>query len=279
MTEFEKALQECLQDLERGAASVDECLRRYPGYAQQLEPILLASARLERAGEMQVSGAFKARGRSRLVQEMRAHPRTSRREPVGARSRLTFMRLVVGIAAVLLALLATGTAYAQSALPGQMFYGWKIASENAWRAVSADPVGADLVIAERRTGELVAVKDDPAARAQALEAYLETVDRLQSQAGIEDQLRVTSTLDSQRAVLKKLGILLAPPDPAAVPSGEATPTPSATPLSIAQTPGSDLTAVPSLTPTVPPSATEIILPTIEVPPELVPTIHIPPPIR
>lgn len=272
MTEFEKALQECLQDLERGVASVDECLRRYPGYAQQLEPILLASARLAHAGEMQVSGTFKARVRSRLVQEMQARPRKR------VRSGLTFIRLAVGFAAVLLALLATGTVYAQGALPGETLYGWKIASENAWRAVSADPVGADLVIAERRTSELVAVKDDPAARAQALQAYLETVDRLQSQAGIEDQIRVTSTLDSQRAILKKLGILLASPDPAVV-VPEAVP-PTATPLPAGQTPGLDPNTLPSLTPTaLPPSPTEIIFPTIDIPPELVPTIHVPPPIR
>lgn len=270
MTEFEKILQECLHDLEQGACSLEECLSRHPDYARQLEPVLLASTRLTRAGEMQVSEAFKARVRSRLVQEMYSHPHKS------VRPTFTFMRPAVGFAAILLALLVTGTAYAQNTLPGESLYGWKLASENAWRTVSSDPVGTDLVIAERRVDELIAVKDDPAARAQALEAYLETVARLRSQAGAQDD-RILPALDSQTAILKKLGILQSRTHPAVMPPEEATPTPNTTPLPTGQTPRLDPTVLP-LTPTLPPSP-EIILPTIDVPPELVPTIHIPPPIR
>jgi hypothetical protein len=192
----------------------------------------------------------------------------------------------VGLAAVLLALLVTGTAYAQSTLPGDALYGWKLASEDAWRAVSADPVETDLVIAERRVNELTVVGDDPALRAQTLESYFETVARLRSQTGTEDEPRITQTLDSQIAKLKKLGILISQSDPASLPSDEPLP-PTVTPLPTlpgliptAQTP-------PKFTPTIeippaidpPAEVPPAILPTVEIPPELFPTFEIPPPIR
>jgi hypothetical protein len=276
MTEFEQVLQECLHDLEYGNASVDECLLRHPEYSQQLGPILFASESLGRAGQAHVSEAFKARVRARLIEGMYAHPRRS------ARSGLIFVRLAVSFAVVLLALLVTGTAYAQSTLPGNMFYGWKLASENAWRAVSTDPVETDLQIAERRVNELVAVRDDPELRSQTLQEYFETVNRLRSQTDPEDDLRIVQTLDSQIAKLKKLGILLSQVDPASLPSDEPVPpTPmlqGVTPT--AQTP-SKLTPTieipPAINPTVefPPAG----IPTIEIPPELIPTFEIPPPIR
>jgi hypothetical protein len=229
----------------------------------------LADRQLERLSQTRFSEAFQARVRTRLMQELRAHPRR--------RSGFPFLRLAAGFAVVLLALLGTGTAYAQRALPGETFYPWKLASENAWRAVSSDPVGADLVIAERRVDELTVVSDDPALRAQTLETYLETVARLRSEAGAQDEIRIVQTLDSQAAVLKKLGILLARPTPDILPSEESASTPTASPMPTVQTPGLDPTALPSLTPTVevPPE----IFPTMDIPPELVPTFEIPPPVR
>lgn len=280
MTEFEEVLQECLHDLEQGAASVDECLGRHPEYAWELRSILLASESLERAGRAHLSEAFRARVRARLMQAISAHPRRA------ARPGFTFIRLVVGLAAVLLALLVTGTAYAQSTLPGEALYGWKLASENAWRAVSPDPVETDILIAERRVDELVVVRDDPALRAQTLESYFETVARLRSQAGTEDETRIVPALNSQMERLKKLGILLSQTDPATLPSDEPIP-PTTTPLPTMQTPQITLTDLPTITPTVqvPPKIVPTIeippevIPTAEIPPELVPTFEIPPPIR
>jgi hypothetical protein len=276
MTEFEEVLQECLRDLEQGTASVDDCLSRHPQYAPELEPLLFTSTRLTRAGEMHVSDAFRARVRTRLVREMHAYPR----QP--ARSGMPFLRLAVGFAVVLLALLGTGTAYAQGSLPGEPFYAWKLASEDAWRAVSSDPVETDLRIAERRVSELTAVSADPGLRAQTLEAYLETVARLRSQGSPEDQIRILRTLDSQAAILKKLGIFNSQSNPATPPPLEPTafPTPSATPLPLlptVQTPHVLPTDLPPVLPTDedPPD----ILPTVDIPPELVPTIEVPPPIR
>lgn len=258
MTEFEQVLQECLHDLERGASSLDECLNRHPGHAQQLRPILLANAYLERGRQMQPSGAFKARVRAKLTQEMQAYPQKS------TRSGLLFMRLATSFAVIVLALLITATAYAQSALPGDLFYGWKRASENVWRAVSPDPVGTDLMLADRRVDELIAVANEPALRSQVWAAYLEVISRLRSEMDAENAARILSALNSQLEELNSSGILVPQPDQDVLPQLDE--------------PTLNPTTIPLLTPELPqiaPTDLPQIDPTVEVPTIPVPTIGIP----
>jgi hypothetical protein len=294
MTEFETALQDCLRDLEQGNSNVDECLHRYPNYAQQLEPVLLTSAYLQRGREARPSAAFKARVRTKLIQQMYARPRKP------ARTGFMFMRLVGSLAVVILSLLAVGTAYAQSALPGNPFYGWKLASENVWRSVSPDPIGTDLAIAERRLNELIAVNQDTALSSQALKAYLAVVHRLKSEVNAENQTRILEILASQAEELNRSGIPLPPTDQNIAPVVEPTlipiSTPAVTPLPILETPQVNLTDVPQIIPTVevPPQIVPTvrvpsqpiptikvpsgIVPTVQDPPKIIPTLEIPPPI-
>jgi hypothetical protein len=287
MTEFEKILEQCLIDLEMGIANVDECLSRYPGHALQLRPVLLTHTSLEHVGEMQPSAAFKARVRARLTQQMQAHPRKSRA------LNFVFMRLAVNLAIILLALLTVGTAYAQSALPGDTFYAWKLSSENAWRAISSDPVGTDLAIAERRKSELIAVSHDPVLQAQALEAYLEVAARLKSEMNVENEALILQTLDSQAEDLEELGISVPQIIHEEVPHQieEILPTlvnPIETLLPVTEIPQVNPTlpaSTPSAPEVIPPLLTELppvnptdlpeVIPTIQVPPEVLPTIQIP----
>jgi hypothetical protein len=269
MNEFEKILQECLLALERGDSNVDECLRRYPGYASQLRPVLLTSLDLDRGREARPSAAFKTRVRSKLKQEMQVHPRKR------ARFNFMFMRLATSFATILLALFAAGTAYAQNALPGETFYGWKLASENLWRAVSPDPVETDLALAGRRAAELIAIGNDSEQSAWVLEAYLEVTNRLQLEMDAGNEARIRSILNSQIDELVGAGILLQQPDQNSVPAwDELTPVPTQMPL---QTP-----AIPVVKPTLPVSTSIPVEETIEIIPtglpKLVPTIEVPPPI-
>ena len=273
MTEFETALQECLHDVEQGNSSVDECLMRYPNYARQLEPVLLTSAYLQHGREARPSVAFKARVRTKLVQQMYAHPRKP------TRSNFVFMRVAVSLAALVLVLLIAGTAYAQGVLPGNAFYPWKLASENAWRTVSSDPVETDLAIAERRMDELIAVRNHPVLYSQVLEAYLEVTDRLKSEINAENEARILAVLDSQIKELNQSGVLPEQPNQNILPQFEEptlTPTaaPTATPLPILVTPQVNPTDLPNIVPTiqVPPE----IIPTTEASPKIIPTIEIPP---
>jgi hypothetical protein len=257
MTEFEQVLEECLRDLEQGASTLDECLARHPGHAAQLGPILLAAARLEQGREVRPSAAFKARTRLRLTQHMQAHPRKR------ARFNSTSMRFAASLAAILLALLVTGTAYAQDALPGDVFYSWKLASESTWRAFSTDHVRTDLAIANRRINEMNAVSDDPLLSAEALKGYHEVVARLESELGPETLKSILPAIEPGEQLEESTStpIPLFTPTPSPSPSDEVddivTPQPGST--------------------NVPPPALPKILPTRVR--KLIPTIQIPPPIR
>ncbi len=273
MTEFEKALQECLHDVEQGHSSVDECLTRYPEYARQLEPVLLTSAYLQHGREARPSAAFKARVRTKLVQQMYAQSRKT------ARPRFMFMRLAGSLATVILALLIAGTVYAQGALPGNPFYPWKLASENVWRAASSDAVGADLMIAERRMDELITVRNDPVQYAQALKAYLEVSTRLKSEIDPGNEVRILTVLDAQIEELDQSGVTLPPTDQNVLPpSDEPTLVPLSTstaiPLPVLETPQVNPTDLPHIVPTI--QVPSEIIPSKVVSPKIIPTIEIPP---
>jgi len=254
MNEFEKVLQECLLALDQGDSTLDECLSRHPRYASQLEPILLTSLDLDRGREARPSAAFKARIRARVTQEMRTHPRRS------VRFNFMFMRAAMSLAVIVLALLVTGTAYAQSALPGETFYSWKLASESIWRAVTPDPVGADLAIAWRRAAELITTANNPEQRTQILDAYLEVTSRLELEMNAGNEARIRSALESQMEELNNAGISLPPLDQTLPPAFDE-PSPTQTPLPVP--------VLPQLKPTLPIStALPRILPTIEIPPPI-----------
>jgi hypothetical protein len=273
MTEFEEVLQECLRDLEENTSSIGECLDSYPQYARELEPVLLTSLYLARGREARVSDVFKARVRARLVQGMQARPR----KPV--RSGFLFMRLLTGLAIILLALLAGGTVYAQNALPGDAFYSWKLASENAWRTISPDPVGTDIAIAERRVDELIAVGDEPVLYAEVLKAYVEVTARLRNEMTAETKAVILAALETQSEELNQSGVILPQSGSEILPPHEQ-PTlapvsaPTATPLPILQTPRVEPTDAPQIVPTVP--APPEIVPTNQNLPEVIPSIEVPP---
>jgi hypothetical protein len=283
MTEFEKVLAECLRELEQGVSSVDECLRRYPGHALQLEPVLLTVAYLQHGREARPSAAFNARVRAKLIQGMQTHPQKT------ISFDFMFMRPAASLLVIVLAFVITGTAYAQSALPGDTFYAWKLASENTWRAVSPDPVKTDLALANRRVDELIAVRDDPALHAEALQGYLEVTARLKSEMNAENEARILPALESQIEELNDAGIPVPQLDQNVPPQlGEPLPTPVETRLPVPEIPQVNPTSPaptePALLPELPPVIpTELpnIVPTVQAPPniiptDLIPTIDIPP---
>jgi hypothetical protein len=259
MTEFEQVLEQCLDALEGGASNVDECLARHPEHAAQLKPVLLIAAGLEQGRTVEPSAAFKARARARLTLHMQAHPRQSRGPG------FAFWRFAAGLAMILLALLATGTVYAQRALPGDLFYEWKLFSERAWRAVSPDPIRTDLLIANRRIDELNAVANDPLLHALALAGYHEALTRLQAELDAQTLEQILPQIDvEQMPIETPEGMVptLLPSNPTAVfiptlPTEAVVPTQ----LEVINTP---LPSVPEVNRTARPE----IVPTIEIPPLL-----------
>ena len=259
MTDFEQILEECLDDLQQGASNVDECLARHPRHALQLRPILLTAERLEEGRAIRPSAVFKARARAKLTQHMHAHPRK------GALFNFTLMQLAASLAIIVLALLATGTTYAQSALPGDSLYQWKLASERVWRAVSPHPFETDIAIANRRIEEMNALADDPIRKALALEGYQEVLTRLEAELDAETLKQILPVIEvEQQSIEDSVQPITTP-----LPGVTVTPQPASTDA-----------LLPTL-PNIPPTSIPKVIPTIQIPPsipKIIPTIQIPLPV-
>jgi hypothetical protein len=207
MNDLEQVLENCLKRLTEGRSTVEECLSSYPEHAAQLEPLLQnASGLMQARREIHVSPIFKSRGRAKLTLHMLDHPQQ--------RSRRAFpfawRHFAVTTAVLMLALLSAGTVRAQSALPGDLFYSWKITSERLWRGISSDEGHVDLILAERRIREIVATADDPdhRNRNRAMHGYEEVLIRLQSGGKVDSEGEILSTLQSNQKSLKDAGLVV-----------------------------------------------------------------------
>jgi len=210
--DLEGILDACLSDIQRGASTLEECLARHPEHAAQLRPLLQAAARVQRGVRKQdPSPAFKARARAGITRHMQAHPR----QKSGGLSM--FGRLSLGFTALVCTLLISGTAYAQSVLPGSSFYPWKLASERVWRAVSADPVSTDIRVLNRRANEWIAVANDPALSPKALERYHEAEVTLKSAVNETTETRILLVIESNKRLLEDSGVWINPPELESVP--------------------------------------------------------------
>ncbi|MGE5251549.1 MAG: hypothetical protein ACM3QS_15210 [Bacteroidota bacterium] len=195
----------CLEEI-AGGVMPEECLVRYPDYAAQLEPLLRTAGALEYGRDVRPSPLFKARARMELTRHMQAHPRP-RFSPVRIISSPVW-RIAVSLTLLVMALVISGTAYAQSSMPGDTFYGWKISSERAWRALSRDRVGIDLRLADRRVHEYMLVSGDPRLSNRALQGYGEVLFRLKAETDNQTRGRILPILQSHAQSLKDSGIIL-----------------------------------------------------------------------
>jgi hypothetical protein len=197
--ELETILDICLNQIEDGESNVDECLALYPEQAAQLEPLLKAATKLSRGREVVPDPAYKARTRARLSIYMQQNPQRKRVSPV-------FWRFAIGLVTMLLVFLATGTSFAQQALPGDRLYNWKLTSENVWRMTSSDQLGVDLTLSNRRVSELVIVSGDQLRRARALENYERLLAKFNAAKTEKDRARILPVLRVQHESLTKAGV-------------------------------------------------------------------------
>jgi hypothetical protein len=198
-------LDDCLRRIAEGQSSPQECLAQYPKYAGQLEPLLQTADRLGRGRALVPSRAYKRNARARVIAHARAYPlpRVELRWPAWT--------TMAGVAALLIVLLLSTTAFSQAAQPGGALYGWKLASEHVWRALAPDRVGVDLSLADRRADELTSVAQDPDLEAQALISYHEVLARLAAEGtAVKDPTanveRIRQTLEAHQERLSAAGI-------------------------------------------------------------------------
>jgi hypothetical protein len=197
--DLEIILDTCLSQIGEGEASVEECLARYPEQAAQLKPLLHAATRLSRAREVMPDPSYKMRARSQLNVYMQQHPQRKRISPV-------FWRVSVAFATVMLLFLASGTAFAQQALPGDALYNWKLTSEHIWRFTSNDQLEYDILLSNRRVSELMEVSQDEIRRPSAIRNYEKLLIKFHNTQDPEDRERILSVLRMQRERLLNAGI-------------------------------------------------------------------------
>jgi hypothetical protein len=197
--EFENILDTCLSQIEDGKASIEACLARYPEHAAQLKPLLYAATRLSRARDVMPDPSYKMRARSQLNVYMQQNPQRKRISPV-------FWRVSVAFATVMLLFLASGTAFAQQALPGDALYNWKLTSEHLWRFTSNDQLEYDILLSNRRVNELMEVSQDEMRRPSAIRNYEKLLIKFRNTQDPEDRERILFVLRTQRETLLNAGI-------------------------------------------------------------------------
>ncbi len=198
---LETTLDICLNQIEEGGSSIDECLALYPEHATQLKPLLMAATRLARARDLVPDPAYKTRARSQLNAYMQQNPQRKRVSPI-------FWRLAVSFATVMMLFLASGTAFAQQAVPGDAFYSWKLTSEHIWRLTSRDQLSVDLTLSNRRLSELMEVSQDEIRREWALRNYEKLLVKFRNAKSEEDRQRILPVLRAQHEALTEAGILV-----------------------------------------------------------------------
>ena len=204
MKNLQHIFEDCQTRLSRGSATVDECLVLYPEHAEQLKPLLKTSLLLSRKQNLKPSPTFRAFGHFAIIRYAQAH---SLRQQPQRRAAFSFTwRTAVTLAVFVVTLLATGTAHAQSAMPGDTYYEWKRTSEVAWRALSTNPVAVDVALSERRLTEWIAVADDPVLGDHARQDYHKALSRLNPKDHDEDFDLIVSGLESQQHTLKEAGL-------------------------------------------------------------------------
>lgn len=198
--ELETVLDICLSQIQDGESDIDECLALYPEQAVQLEPLLKAATKLSRGREVIPDAAYKARTRAKLSIYMQQNPQRKRVSPI-------FWRVAIGAMTMLIAFLATGTSFAQSALPGDQLYDWKLTSENVWRMTSSDQLGVDLTLSDRRVHEIVVVSGNQIRQQRALENYQKLLVKFNETKNEKARARILPVLRAQHQALIQAGVL------------------------------------------------------------------------
>lgn len=192
-------LDRCLQRIQAGESTLEECLREFPKQAEQLRPLLIAAGLAHRnLAPAAPKEAFRSNAWERLAGHSLEGPAP---RPVlvawprrfGWRPAFTLASMLTGVA-----LLAgtVGVAYASGeALPGDSLYGVKRGLERAALALTASGTGDTrllLKFADRRLGEADELLQQGRAAdlTQALDGYETAIAEL-----VEIAARETDQLD------------------------------------------------------------------------------------
>lgn len=167
-TPIDTLLDACLLDLRSGRASVEDCLKRHPAQAEQLEGLLRTAAALYEQPAPGMSDDARARIETRLLNHLRQLPpprpapaRQSVWRAVWPTPRVSLLRWAstLGLVILLLSLATTGTINASGSLPGQTLYPLKTLGEQveSWLTPTNKQAELHLKFATARLEEVMAL--------------------------------------------------------------------------------------------------------------------------
>lgn len=199
----EDLLANCIDEIESGRRTVEECLASYPDLRDELRPLIEIAQCLQQEN-VAPSPEFKARARARLLEEMRQPepalpPRRSL--PGWLRPPSLLLKPALAIALVIAGLSAAGstTIYAsQGSLPHDYLYPVKRGVENLRLALTPDPADKALLnstLAQRRVEEAVAqAKTGRDVSAAALQSAASNIDAAVREISAVDREKARSLL-------------------------------------------------------------------------------------
>lgn len=203
--ELADALAACLDSVERGERTVEECLELYPQYREELASLLNTASSVRERTDFSPRPGFRLTSRRRLLERLEPHQsplkrwflrRTRRGSAQSFPMRLATLWTVILVLVV--SLVGGGTVYASSsALPGDGLYPLKLSVEDArlFLADDAEDVSLSIRFAQNRAEEIQALLE--ADRENDLNL---AVDLFSDQvAAATDSLTVLAQTDPDRA--------------------------------------------------------------------------------
>lgn len=167
MSRKEDILAQCIDEIEAGKSTLEDCLSRYPELRHELQPLLQIAQRLQ-SPKVTPSLEYKLEARSRLFEAMRSSPvPVESRRLVGAGWLRTLILArrpgLVAVAILLLAIISGSTVYAsQRSLPDDSLYVVKKGVENIQLALTPGSEARAVLrsqLAQRRVEEVIALSN------------------------------------------------------------------------------------------------------------------------
>jgi hypothetical protein len=114
------------------------------------------------------------------------------------------MRLATSVVLLFFIFVTTGAVLAQSALPGDSLYAFKLTTERVWLRLSDDKYDTQSGYINRRFNELIAIHGNRPEEL-TIKAYLNTIQSLASPTNDADFDRTLEALTKQQQILKEAG--------------------------------------------------------------------------
>ena len=177
MKNIDKILATCVEDIESGRSTVEQCLEKHESVRAELEPLLRMAAGIKPPAPVKPSPEFKTNARARLMDYIHREQATNQSRASIFTAFNPFLRTgwvrvtsIIIAAILVLSLTGTGTAYAsQESVPGEMLYPVKTFTEDFRVWIETDKsaeVALELEFAGKRL-----VEKSPESLSLAMSAY------------------------------------------------------------------------------------------------------------